>query len=83
VDPLISNAVDPALTRVLEKRGEAREAPPRRKPGARRRDGAEPRAEDRPEDGVPEEGVDDTDALEEAAEDGGSGEPKHTLDDLA
>lgn len=31
MDPLITNGVDPALLRVLEKRGEARDAQPRRK----------------------------------------------------
>ncbi len=31
MDPLITNGIDPALLRVLEKRGEARDAQPRRK----------------------------------------------------
>ncbi|MBZ5613069.1 MAG: hypothetical protein LAO23_03600 [Acidobacteriia bacterium] len=31
MDPLITNGIDPALLRVLEKRGDAREAAPRRK----------------------------------------------------
>lgn len=31
MDPLITNGIDPALLRVLEKRGEAREATPRRR----------------------------------------------------
>jgi hypothetical protein len=31
MDPLITNGIDPALLRVLEKRGEAREPLPRRK----------------------------------------------------
>lgn len=31
MDPLITNGIDPALLRVLEKRGDAREAAPRRR----------------------------------------------------
>ena len=35
MDPLITNGIDPALLRVLEKRGNERDAAPRRKrPGA-------------------------------------------------
>jgi hypothetical protein len=78
VDPLITNAVDPALIRVLEKRGDARETPPRRKPSSRHGDRFEPGSDDRPEDRA-----EDTESRDEAAEDAGSGEPKHALDDLA
>jgi hypothetical protein len=31
MDPLITNGIDPALLRVLEKRGDTREAAPRRR----------------------------------------------------
>jgi hypothetical protein len=60
--------------RVLEKRGDAREAPPRRKPVARHGDGSED---------PPEVSAEDRDAMEEAGENRGSGAPKHALDDLA
>ncbi len=76
MDPLITNAVDPALIRVFEKRGAAGEAPPRRKPV--RPVGRLPiTAEDRAAD------TEAGEAAEEAAEDASSGEPNHALDDLA
>lgn len=67
MDPLITNGVDPALLRVLEKRGESRDAGPRR-----RRAGA---AEKAPEEEQAEE--------QDAAEEPGVGRRKHEIDDLA
>ena len=46
MDPLITNGIDPALSRVLEKRGQEREAVPRRKRPAMPEKTAEPAGED-------------------------------------
>lgn len=76
MDPLITNGVDPALLRVLEKRGDARDVLPRRKRG-----GAAPEK-------IAEEMTGEETGEEESGA-GGAGSdfildnPKHTLDDLA
>ena len=67
MDPLITNAIDPALLRVLEKRGDTRDPAPRRKRTApHEKPVEEQEAEPEPEEEEP-----------------GSDTPKHTLDDLA
>jgi hypothetical protein len=72
VDPLITSGTDPALLRVLEKRGESRQDLPRRK----RANAALEKvpAEERPEE---------QDMMEESSSDPELGSPKHTFDDLA
>lgn len=50
MDPLITNGIDPALLRVLEKRGDSREAAPRR----RRPPGPGKTVEEPDEDSQPE-----------------------------
>jgi hypothetical protein len=54
MDPLITNAIDPALLRVLEKRGDTREAAPRR----RRPPGPGKTVEEEIEENQPEPGPD-------------------------
>jgi hypothetical protein len=68
MDPLITNATDPALLRVVEKRGHDRErfAQPKRAPNPAQENEAAPPVE---EAGNEEESVGEN--------------PKHTLDDLA
>jgi hypothetical protein len=70
MDPLITNAIDPALLRVLDKRGDERDPVPRRKrPAAPEKPVEEENAEDENEDENKEEPNPDM--------------PKHALDDLA
>ena len=69
MDPLITNGIDPALLRVLEKRGQEREAVSRRKrPASPRKPGEE-------EENVAEEN--------QKEDEPGPDTPKHALDDLA
>jgi len=70
MDPLITNAIDPALLRVLDKRGDERDAVPRRKrPAVPEKPAEEENAEEKNEDENNEEPNPET--------------PKHALDDLA
>ncbi len=71
MDPLITNGVDPALLRVLEKRGHEREATSRRKRPA------QPVKPDAEEEDVSTENKNNNN------DEPGSENPKHTLDDLA
>jgi hypothetical protein len=68
MDPLITNGIDPALLRVLEKRGQERDPAARRKRPAMPRKAAE-------EEEVEAEEEDNQDPLLDP--------PKHALDDLA
>jgi len=67
VDPLINNVIDPALLRILDKRGQERDSQLRRK----RMPAAEPPGEEKEDR--------DKRSENEAAADS----PKHELDDLA
>jgi len=67
MDPLITNGIDPALLRVLEKRGDERDPVPRRK---------RPAVPERPVEEQVEE-------QEENKDEADPDTPKHTLDDLA
>jgi hypothetical protein len=67
MDPLITNGMDGALLRVLEKRGDERDPVPRRRRPAV------------PEKPVEEEEQEENNNQDEADLDA----PKHTLDDLA
>ena len=71
MDPLITNGIDPALLRVIDKRGDTRDAMPRRKRHALPSTALS--AEDDLEDG--EQEGDDTQS--------GAAQPKHSFDDLA
>jgi|HubBroStandDraft_4_1064222.scaffolds.fasta_scaffold554218_2 hypothetical protein len=70
MEPLITHGIDPALLRVLEKRGQEHDSTPRRKRPAlpAKAVEAEAEAEDIREGNDPDTGVD---------------APKHILDDLA
>ena len=53
MDPLITNGIDPALSRVLEKRGQERDPAPRRKrPAVPERTGEAPEEENSQELGL-------------------------------
>jgi|HubBroStandDraft_1064217.scaffolds.fasta_scaffold00210_30 hypothetical protein len=70
MDPLTTNGIDPALLRVLDKRGDERQPAPRRKRMAA------------PEKPGAEENVEaENESL--SKDEPGSDTPKHTLDDLA
>jgi len=62
MDPLITNGIDPALLRVLEKRGDARETAPRRRrptvPG-KTVDEAVEESPPEPDSGTPKHALDD------------------------
>jgi hypothetical protein len=68
MEPLITNGIDPALLRVLEKRGQEHDSTPRRKRPALPAKAVETEAEGIREGNDPDTGVD---------------APKHILDDLA
>jgi len=71
MDPLITNGIDPALLRVLEKRGQERDSAPRRKrPAAPEKPSAEEK-----------NGAEENEIINN--EEPGPDTPKHTLDDLA
>ena len=77
MEPLSTNLFDPALLRVVEKRGHERELTPRRK----RTTATGRRASD---ENVGAEMVSDSNDEGQAAEGTGSTEsPKHAIDDLA
>jgi hypothetical protein len=77
MEPLSTNGFDPALLRVVEKRGHERELTPRRKRTA----ATERRASD---ENVGAETVSDNNDDRQAADGTGNAEsPKHALDDLA
>jgi len=71
MDPLITNGIDPALLRVLEKRGDEREPATRRK---------RPVVPENPVEEAREEEAPEVDNEEDNQE---PDPPKHTLDDLA
>jgi hypothetical protein len=67
MDPLITNGIDPALLRVLEKRGQERDSMPRRRRPAERQHADK----------------DTNTNEEELKQEQGPDTPKHALDDLA
>ena len=67
MDPLIGNGIDPALLRVIDKRGQERDAQPRR----RRTPAGEPAVEEK------------EDVNRESDDEAAPDSPKHELDDLA
>ncbi|MGD0823192.1 MAG: hypothetical protein ABR908_01325 [Terriglobales bacterium] len=71
MDPLITNGIDPALLRVLDKRGQERDQT------ARRKRPAPPEKPDAEEQDVAPEGENNSN------DEPGSENPKHALDDLA
>ncbi len=69
MDPLITNGIDPALLRIVDRRGQQREAVPRRK----RSSSAE----------SPAEANNAADSADKNKVEPDPDAPKHTLDDLA
>jgi hypothetical protein len=59
MDPLITNGVDAALMRLLEKRGNERDPPPRRKRPAGAEKPVEPELEQEPNADAPKHALDD------------------------
>jgi len=78
MDPLITNGIDPALLRVLDKHGQERDSAPRRKRPAREKTPGEFDAESESE---VESGAEAN--AEENHQEPDLDTPKHTLDDLA